>query len=183
QDVGSWTYFDSTPLDKRTAAWLWGQFTVAKTVSLEKTLHGLTPIRESDIFSDAMTAAAPQLGGLVEFYRSPEESRWSPTGTNIPNYPRMAPLWWQNLAPAVSGQIAVQSALNNLAEAQDNLMAKLAAEGDIENCEPRLNPMIDAAVWLDRPGAPKAPIVTERVRGQTVDYDQLIQQWETIRQQ
>ena len=40
----------------------------------EKLMHGLTPIRESDIFSEQMTEMAPKLGGLVEFYRSPNES-------------------------------------------------------------------------------------------------------------
>ncbi len=29
----------------------------------------------------------------------------TPTGTNVPDYPRMAPLWWQNLAP---GRVASQ---------------------------------------------------------------------------
>ncbi len=178
QDVGSWTFFDSTPEDRRAAAWLWGQFTVAKSISLEKTLHGLTPIRRSDIFSDAMTEAAPKLGGLVEFYRSPEERRWTPTGTNVPNYPTMAPLWWEHLAPAVSGQLSAQEALDNLAQAQDDTMQSLADRGDITNCEPRLNPLTDAEDWLSQPGAPKQRIVEERAVGETIPYDELIQQWQ-----
>ncbi|HBN58913.1 MAG TPA: ABC transporter substrate-binding protein, partial [Halomonas sp.] len=115
QDVGAWTFFDSTPEDRRTAAWLFAQFTVAKTTSLEKLMAGLTPIRESDIFSEQMTEMAPRLGGLVEFYRSPNESNWTPTGTNVPDYPRMAPLWWQNLAPVMSGEVTPQEGLDKLA--------------------------------------------------------------------
>ncbi|HCC61774.1 MAG TPA: ABC transporter substrate-binding protein, partial [Pseudomonas sp.] len=88
QDAGSWTFLNSTPEERRLAAWLYAQFTVAKTVSLKKTLVGLTPIRESDIKSEAMTEAAPKLGGLVEFYRSPARVQWTPTGTNVPDYPR-----------------------------------------------------------------------------------------------
>ena len=58
QDAGSWTLLKSTPVERRKAAWLYAQFTVSKTVSLKKTLEGLTPIRESDLQSAAMTEAA-----------------------------------------------------------------------------------------------------------------------------
>ena len=47
--------------------------------------------------------SAPRLGGLVEFYRSPARVQWSPTGTNIPDYPKLAQLWWQNIGDAMSG--------------------------------------------------------------------------------
>ncbi|HCY05075.1 MAG TPA: ABC transporter substrate-binding protein, partial [Gammaproteobacteria bacterium] len=94
QDTGAWTLLNSTPLDRRQAAWLYAQFVTAKTVSLKKTLVGLTPIRDSDIRSQAMTDMAPRLGGLVEFYRSPARTAWTPTGTNVPDYPKLAQLWW-----------------------------------------------------------------------------------------
>src|SRR5687768_15263034 len=101
QDAGSWTLMKSTPVDRRKAAWLYAQFTVAKSTSLKKTMVGLTPIRESDLQSQAMTDMAPKLGGLVEFYRSPARVSWTPTGTNVPDYPKLAQLWWQNVAEAV----------------------------------------------------------------------------------
>ena len=41
---------------------------------------------------------APKLGGLVEFYRSPARVAWTPTGTNVPDYPKLAQLWWKNVA-------------------------------------------------------------------------------------
>ncbi|MDP5071396.1 MAG: ABC transporter substrate-binding protein, partial [Congregibacter sp.] len=87
QDTGSWTFLKSTPLKRRQAAWLYAQFVTAKTVSLKKTLVGLTPIRKSDLEHQAMTDLAPRLGGLVEFYRSPARTLWTPTGTNVPDYP------------------------------------------------------------------------------------------------
>ena len=59
QDVGSWTFFKDHDANKTAAAWLYAQFVTAKTTSLKKTLVGLTPIRESDIQSKAMTDAAP----------------------------------------------------------------------------------------------------------------------------
>ncbi len=177
QDVGSWTFFDSTPEDRRTAAWLFGQFTVAKSVSLEKLMAGLTPIRESDIFSEQMTEMAPKLGGLVEFYRSPNESNWTPTGTNVPDYPRMAPLWWQNLAPVISGEISPQDGLDNLASDMDSVMARLARAGVFEVYAPQLNEERDAEYWLSQPGSPKAKLDNEMPQGTTVPYDEMMEAW------
>ncbi|MGM0703455.1 MAG: ABC transporter substrate-binding protein [Pseudomonadota bacterium] len=177
QDVGSWTFFDSTPEDRRTAAWLFAQFTVSKTVSLEKLMAGLTPIRESDIFSDQMSEMAPKLGGLVEFYRSPNESNWTPSSTNVPDYPRMAPLWWQNLAPAVNGEISAQEALDNLAGDLDSVMARLSRAGVFEVYAPNLNEERDPQEWLDEPGAPKAKLDDERPQGTTVPYDEMMEEW------
>lgn len=177
QDVGAWTFFNSTPEDRRSAAWLFAQFSVSKTVSLEKLMAGLTPIRESDIFSEQMTEMAPKLGGLVEFYRSPNESNWTPTGTNVPDYPRMAPLWWQNLAPAVSGDISPQEALDNLAGDLDNIMARLARAKVFSTYEPILNEPRDPQAWLDEPGAPKAQLEDEMPQGTTVPYDELMEAW------
>lgn len=177
QDVGAWTFFDSTPEDRRSAAWLFAQFTVSKTVSLEKLMAGLTPIRRSDIFSDQMTDMAPKLGGFVEFYRSPNESKWTPTGTNVPDYPRMAPLWWENLAPAVSGDISAQEALDNLAGDLDNIMARLARAKIFSTYEPVLNEEVDPEEWLSKPGAPKAKLDDEMPQGTTVPYDEMMEEW------
>ncbi|SDF73212.1 carbohydrate ABC transporter substrate-binding protein, CUT1 family [Onishia taeanensis] len=178
QDVGSWTFFDSTPEDRRTAAWLYAQFTTSKTVSLEKLMAGLTPIRRSDVFSEEMTEMAPKLGGLVEFYRSPEQAKWSPSSTNVPDYPRMAPLWWQNLAPAVSGDISPKEALDNLAGDLDNIMSRLARAKVFATFEPKLNEERDPEYWLSQPGSPKAKLDNEMPTGTTVPYDELIQSWQ-----
>ncbi|HET8904671.1 MAG TPA: ABC transporter substrate-binding protein [Saccharospirillum sp.] len=177
QDVGAWTFFESTPEDRRTAAWLFAQFTVSKTVSLEKTIRGLTPIRRSDINSEELTELAPKLGGLVEFYRSPNESMWTPSGTNVPDYPRLAPLWWQNLAPAVSGEMSAQEALDNLAEAIDDTMSRLARANVFEKYAPVLNEPRDPQYWLDQPGAPKARLDDEKPQGRTQPYDEMMAEW------
>ncbi|WP_148253844.1 ABC transporter substrate-binding protein [Aidingimonas lacisalsi] len=177
QDVGAWTFFDSTPEDRRTAAWLFAQFTVSKSVSLEKLMAGLTPIRESDIFSEQMSDMAPQLGGLVEFYRSPNESNWTPSSTNVPDYPRMAPLWWQNLAPAVNGEIEPQEALDNLAGDLDNIMRRLGRAGVFATYSPVLNDERDPGYWLEQDGAPKAKLDDEMPQGTTVPYDEMMEDW------
>ena len=181
QDVGSWTFLDSTPEKRRLAAWLYAQFTVSKTVSLEKTIAGLTPIRESDIESEVMTEMAPKLGGLVEFYRSPARVQWSPTGTNVPDYPKLAQLWWQYIAQAASGEATPQEALDGLAQAQDRVMERLERANVQPTCGPKLNEPRDPQYWLDQPGAPKPKLDNEKPQGKTVAYDELLKTWEEAR--
>ena len=177
QDTGSWTLMKSTPLVRRQAAWLYAQFVVSKTVSLKKTLVGLTPIRDSDLRSDAMTEAAPRLGGLVEFYRSPARVAWTPTGTNVPDYPKLSALWWENVSNAVSGEATAQQALDSLAAQQERVLERLERHGVLGECGPQLAEPQDPEVWLQRPGAPKAKLANEKPKGQTVPYDELIQAW------
>ena len=177
QDAGSWTFLNSTPEKRRLAAWLYAQFTVSKTVSLQKTLVGLTPIRESDINSQAMTDAAPQLGGLVEFYRSPARTQWTPTGTNVPDYPKLAQLWWQYVAEAASGEKTPQEALDGLASAQDKVLKRLERAGVQGECGPKLNAKRDANYWLSQPGSPKAKLSNEKPQGKTIDYNTLLKSW------
>ncbi len=177
QDVGSWTFLKSTPQKQRLAAWLYAQFTVSKTVSLKKTLVGLTPIRNSDINSAEMTAAAPKLGGLVEFYRSPARVQWTPTGTNVPDYPKLAQLWWQYVAEASSGEKTPQEALDGLAAAQDKVLARLERANVQGECGPKLNPEKDPQYWLSQPGSPKAKLANEKPQGVTVNYSELLKSW------
>ncbi|EWY42704.1 ABC transporter substrate-binding protein [Skermanella stibiiresistens SB22] len=177
QDTGSWTLMKSTPLERRKAAWLYAQFTVAKSTSLKKTMVGLTPIRESDLQTQAMTDMAPKLGGLVEFYRSPARVSWTPTGTNVPDYPKLAQLWWQNVAEAVTGEKTPQQAMDSLAEAQDAVLARLERANVQGACGPKLNKVQDAQYWFDQPGAPKPKLSDEKPKGETVAYDQLLSAW------
>src|SRR3546814_406377 len=86
QDAGSWTLMKSTPVDRAKAAWLYAQFVTSKTVDVKKSHVGLTFIRESTVQHESFTERAPNLGGLIEFYRSPARVQWSPTGTNVPDY-------------------------------------------------------------------------------------------------
>ena len=177
QDCGSWTLFKSTPLKRRKAAWLYAQFTVAKTTSLKKSHVGLTIIRDSDIHDESFTKRAPKLGGLVEFYRSPARVAWTPTGTNVPDYPKLAQLWWQNIGEAVSGEVTVDRAMDNLAREQDKVMARIQRSAVQGDKGPKLNEKKDPAYWLNQPGSPKPKLANEKPQGETVDYDQLIQAW------
>lgn len=178
QDTGSWTLMKSTPLKRAQAAWLYAQFVTAKTVSLKKSHVGLTIIRDSDIRHESFTERAAQLGGLVEFYRSPARVQWTPTGTNVPDYPRLAQLWWQNIGAAVSGEKTPQEAMTSLAVAQEKLMNRLERAKVLGECGPKLNKKKSRDYWLAQPGAPKAKLKNEKPAGQTIDYDELIRTWE-----
>ena len=178
QDAGSWTLMQSTPVDRAQAAWLYAQFVTSMTVDLEKSHTGLTFIRESTINHESFTERAPNLGGLVEFYRSPARTQWSPTGTNVPDYPRLAPLWWQNIGDASSGALSAQEALDNLCAQQEAVLARLERSGIQGDLGPLLNEERDPQYWLDQPGAPQARKENEDEEPITIGYDELIQSWQ-----
>lgn len=177
QDAGSWTLMKSTPVDRAKAAWLYAQFVVSKTVDLKKAHTGLTFIRESTIQDESFTERAPKLGGLVEFYRSPARVQWSPTGTNVPDYPKLAQLWWQNIGDASSGAKTAQEAMNALCEAQEKVLARLERAGVQGDIGPVLNEERDAEYWFAQPGAPKAKLDNEKPTPETIDYDELVKSW------
>jgi glycerol transport system substrate-binding protein len=182
QDAGSWTLLKSTPLERRKAAWLYAQFVTSKSVSLKKSHVGLTFIRESDIWHPSMTERAPKLGGLVEFYRSPARVHWTPTGNNVPDYPKLAQLWWQNIGDAASGAKTPQQAMDALAAAQDEVLGRLERANVQGECGPKLNPKTSAEDWIKKAAAagtvaPQPKLANEKPKGETVDYDTLIKSW------
>ena len=177
QDVGSWTILKSTPDERAKAAWLYAQFVTSKTVDVKKSHEGLTFIRESTIQHESFTERAPKLGGLVEFYRSPDRVRWSPTGTNIPDYPRLAQLWWQNIGDASSGAKTAKEALDALCTQTEEILARLERAGIMGDLGPKLNEQRDPQYWLDQPGAPKPELSDEKPEPVTISYDKLIASW------
>ncbi len=181
QDVGSWTILKSTPADRAKAAWLYAQFAVSKTVDVKKSQVGLTFIRNSTVNHQSFTDRAPKLGGLVEFYRSPDRVRWSPTGINVPDYPKLAQIWWQQIGDVNSGAFTPQQAMDRLAEEMDITMSRMQAADEANKtyggCGPRLNEPKDAAEWLGKPEGPKAKLENEKEQGVTIAYDELIKQW------
>jgi len=177
QDAGSWTILNSTPTDNAKAAWLYAQFVTSKTVDVKKSHVGLTFIRESTIQDKSFTKRAPNLGGLIEFYRSPARVQWSPTGTNVPDYPKLAQLWWQNIGDASSGAKTPQEAMNSLCAAQEKVMSRIERSGVQGKFGPKLNPKKDPSYWLSQPGAPKPKLANEKPKPVTVSYDELIKSW------
>lgn len=176
QDVGSWTFLKANDADRTSAAWLYAQFTTSKTVSLKKSIVGLTFIRDSDIQSDYFTQNAAKYGGLIEFYRGPGRVAWTPNGSNAPDYPKLAQLWSKNVAVAVAGKRTPQQAMDNLAEEMDQVMGRLERAG-MSNCAPKLNPKADPNSFLSGNGAPWKKLENERPKGVTIDYDVLMKDW------
>ena len=180
QDAGSWTILKSTPEDRAKAAWLYAQFVTSKTVDTRKSHVGLTFIRESTVNHESFTERAPKLGGLVEFYRSPDRVMWSPTGVNVPDYPKLAQIWWQQIGDVNSGAFTAQEAMDRLAFEMDTVMARMEAADKAANvyggCGPRLNAEKDPSAWLGKGGA-KAKLANEKPQGETVNYDELVKRW------
>ncbi len=174
QDAGSWTILTNVPAEQRDAAWLWAQFASSKTVALKKFLVGGTPVRKSTVNSDYLTENSAQFGGLIEFYRSPVEPQWTDSGPNVPDYPKLSQLWWENIASAITGEATAQEALDNLAEQQDAIMARLERAG-LPVCGPQLNEEQDPSFWLEQPGSPKAE--REPEEAVTVPYEELLAEW------
>jgi glycerol transport system substrate-binding protein len=181
QDVGSWTLFNSTPVDRRKAAWLYAQFVVSKTVDVKKSQVGLTFIRDSTVRHQSFTERAPKLGGMIEFYRSPDRVAWSPTGVNVPDYPKLAQLFWENIGDVNSGAFTAQQAMDRLAQQMDDVMARMQAVDEsnhvYHDCGPRLNPEKDPSGWLSTEHAPWAKLDNEKPKGETVNYDDLVKRW------
>jgi len=182
QDAGSWTILTSTPTDRAKAAWLYAQFVTSKTVDTKKSHVGLTFIRDSSVRHASFTERAPKLGGLVEFYRSPDRVLWSPTGVNVPDYPKLAQIWWQQIGDVNSGVFTAQEAMDRLASEMDQVMARMQAADEGANvyggCGPRLNEERDPEYWLAQPGAPKPKLENEKPQGETMPYEQIVERWQ-----
>ncbi len=181
QDAGSWTFLTSTPEENRKAAWLYAQFVTSKTVDTKKSHTGLTFIRDSTVNHESFSERAPRLGGLVEFYRSPDRVAWTPTGVNVPDYPKLAQIWWQQIGDVNSGAFTPQEAMDRLAGEMDIVMARMQRadeRGDVySGCGPRLNEERDPEYWLNQPGSPKAKLDNEKPQGETVAYEELVKRW------
>ncbi len=172
QDVGSWTILkDSVKGKHRAAAWLWAQFCISKTVCLKKFMVGKTPIRKSTVHSDYLAKREGDFGGLITFYKSKVVKLWTDSGPNIPHYPVLAMQWWKNIAPAVTGEVTPQQAMDNIAMKMDNLLGKMR----LKKYSPRLNKKRSRKYWLRQPGSPKP--YRPKPKPMTMSYEKLIEKY------
>jgi glycerol transport system substrate-binding protein len=108
--------------------------------------------------------------------------QWTPTGNNVPDYPKLAQLWWQNIGDASSGAKTPQAAMDSLAAAQDSVMERLEKSGVQGACGPKMNKKETAEYWFAKSAkegniAPQRKLANEKPKGETVDYDTLIKSW------
>ena len=103
--------------------------------------------------------------------------QWTPTGTNVPDYPKLAQLWWQNIGDAASGAKTAQEAMDALCAAQEKVIERLQRAGVQGDIGPVMGEEQDAQYWLDQPGAPKPKLENEDEEPQTIGYDELVSSW------
>ena len=118
----------------------------------------------------SFTERAPKLGGLVEFYRSPDRVLWTPTGINVPDYPKLAQLWWQQIGDVNSGAFTPQQAMDRLAARNGpdhgpHAGGRRKANKIYGGCGPRLNPEKDPSEWLGKPDGPAAKLDEREAAG------------------
>ncbi len=98
----------------------------------------------------------------------------------MPDYPKLAQIWWQQIGDVNSGAFTPQEAMNRLAEEMDITMARMQAAdeaaGVYGGCGPRLNEERDAEWWFANGGA-KPKLENEKPQGQTIRYEDLVARW------
>ena len=104
--------------------------------------------------------------------------QWSPTGTNVPDYPKLAQLWWQNIGDAMSGAKTPQEALDSLCAEQEKVLERLERAGVQGDLGPKMNEEQDAAYWLDAARFACSQARKRRPEPETISYDELIKSWQ-----
>jgi glycerol transport system substrate-binding protein len=91
---------------------------------------------------------------------------WSPTGINVPDYPKLAQLFWENIGDVNSGAFSPPQALDRLAAQMDDVMGRMEAVDKSNNvyhgCGPRLNQPKDPSEWLSTEHAPWKKLDNEK---------------------
>jgi glycerol transport system substrate-binding protein len=87
--------------------------------SLKKSHVGLTFIRESDHLGQELHRTCAEARRPHRVLSLAARVQWSPTGNNVPDYPKLAQLWWQNIGDASSGAKTPQQAMDSLEGRQD----------------------------------------------------------------
>jgi glycerol transport system substrate-binding protein len=109
--------------------------------------------------------------------------QWSPTGTNVPDYPKLAQLWWQAIGDASSGAKTAQEAMDSLCEEQEQVLSRLERAGVQGDIGPKMNEEKDLEYWVEQAKAngtlaPQPKIENEKEQPITIGYDELIKSWE-----
>ena len=82
----------------------------------------------------------------------------------------MAPIWWKNMGAAIRGEVPVQTALDNMAQQADSLLAQLQQKG-MSKCTPKLNAKMPLNFWYNKGTAPFPKLRNEKPKGETQSYE------------
>ena len=163
---------------RRAAAWLYAQFVTSKTTSLKKSIVGLTFIRDSDIRTDYFTRTRAKYGGLIEFYRSPARVAWTPTGTNVPDYPKLAQLWWKNVAVAVDRREDAAGGDGQPGRRDGRRDGPPGGARAWPTARPSSTRRATADQVAERQGRTvRKKLANEKPKGETIAYDTLLKSW------
>ena len=146
-------------------------FAPVKLLMWKSLLLGVTPIRKSTVWSDWATENEGRLGGLITFYKSPMEDKFTPTGPNVPDYALCRTILALYFS-AATGELTVEEAMDQLAAKCDSLLEKLKTPA----LSPQLNEEKDESYWLEASGSPKAKIEEEE-EPRTMPYDEMLERW------
>jgi glycerol transport system substrate-binding protein len=107
----------------------------------------------------------------------------SPTGTNVPDCPKLAQLWWQAIGDAFSGAKTAQEAMDSLCAEQEKVMARIEKSGVQGDIGPKLAEEHDLQYWHDDAAkkgnlAPQLKLENEKEKPVTVNYDELVKSWQ-----
>ena len=99
----------------------------------------------------------------------------------MPDYPKLAQIWWQQIGDVNSGAFTPQEAMDRLAGEMDVTMARMQAVDEAKQvyggCGPRLNEEKDPSEWLGKADGPTAKLENEKPKGETIAYDELVKRW------
>ena len=127
-----------------------------------------------------MTDMAPKLGGWLGVpTAAPPAWHGRPPAPTCPDYPKLAQLWWKNVAQAVTGEKTPQGAMDTLADEMDQVMARLERAG--MPLRAQAEPQSDPSKWLSDKQAPRAKLANEKPRARRLPTTRCCRRGRTAR--
>ncbi|MFN8828762.1 MAG: hypothetical protein ACK50Q_02800 [Labrys sp. (in: a-proteobacteria)] len=175
-----WLVLSSAGEKERQAAWLYAQFTVAKSVTLRKSLIGLAFSRRGDLASEATRAREGDLGDLLALYRfmAAGTAKAAPRAVSPGLVAALAPSWSQALTSETTPAL-----LERIAAEQDRVLAARAAGAATDDpCAPLPTPVTDRESWFAKAdagdgAAPRRALANDKPAGQTRPYAAVLEAW------
>ena len=149
---------------------------------MKKSHVGLTIIRDSRRSGiSASPSARPSSAGSSSSTARRTACCWTPTGINVPDYPKLAQIWWQQIGDVNSGAFTPQQAMDRLAERNGPGHGPHAGRRQEGQGLWRLRPAPQCREGSEANGSardgPKAKLANEKPKGETIAYDELVKRW------
>ena len=101
----------------------------------------------------------------------------------MPDYPKLAQLWWQAIGDASSGAKSAQEAMDSLCAEQEQVLERLERAGVQGDIGPKMAEEHDLEWWnnfaKENGGiAPQLKLENEKPQPETVSYDELVKSWQ-----